>query len=276
VVVASSIDRMAWRRIRAVLADAGVPTVLYVREQSAFGHLTISQVPPDRLITNAAVHTEYAAELGVTADTIPSIVSVDDVLVPSSRERVLFVNPVPLSGLDIAVALARARPDLAFAFAESWLLAPSERAALTDRLSELPNVEFRAFDPEVRRLYRDARILLAPYLTNGRPRVVLEAQANGVPVLGSDLPAVREAVGPGGAVVAPDAPIADWVAALSGLVDDDARYERFVDAARRHAARDEVDPDRIAAQFEGVVAELVAAATNRTNGGTMDTSNVRS
>ena len=45
-------------------------------------------------------------------------------------------------------------------------------------------------------------LLLTPYTLDMRPRVVLEAQVNGIPVLANDLPALRETVGPGGVLVA--------------------------------------------------------------------------
>jgi glycosyltransferase involved in cell wall biosynthesis len=264
VVVAASIDRMDWRRIRARLRAHGTPSVLYVREQNAFGHLTVSDAPPDRLVTNAAVHTQHAAELGYDAVTVPSVVSVDACLVESTRERILVVNPTPLYGLDVALALAAARPDLGFTLAESSALTDDDVDALRTRLAALPNVELRRFSPDPRTLYRDACVLLAPYRTNGRPRVVLEAQANGIPVLASDLPALREAVGHGGLVVDADAPVAVWVDALSRLVDDRAAYGRFVEAAREHSRREEVDPEAITDRFERVLSDLVATGGRAT------------
>jgi glycosyltransferase involved in cell wall biosynthesis len=258
VVVASSVDRMSWRRMRSLLHEGATPSVLYVREQNAFGHLTISGAPPDLLVANAEVHAETAASLGYRAVTVPSLVSVDECLVDSSRERVLYVNPTPLYGLDIALNLAAARPDVPFAFAESARIDRDAWSALVARAALHPNIELRRFTPDPRRLYADARVLLAPYRTNGRPRVMLEAHANGIPVLGSGLPAVREAVGPGGLVVDPDEPVGAWAAALDRILEPSG-YAEFVEAARRHARRPEVDPDAIAERFERALADLLGA-----------------
>ncbi len=107
-------------------------------------------------------------------------------------------------------------------------------------------------------VYADARVLLAPFLLDGRPRVVLEAQANGIPVLASDLPALRETVGEDGQFVGADAPALEWAAALGELIDDPIRYRRASDAARAHAHREEVDPDVIVSRFERALADLVA------------------
>src|SRR5579884_444345 len=258
VVVASSIDRMSWRSIRPSLTRSSVPAVLYIREQNGFGHLTISHVFPDLLVTNSDAHTSHARSLGFEAVTIPSVVTFDGCLVESTRRRVLYVNPTPLYGLDIALALAHDRPDVPFRFAESSPIDPAEWDELERQVASLPNVELCHFVSDPRVMFADARLLLAPYRTNGRPRVVLEAHANGIPVLGSDLPTIREAIGPGGIVVDPDAPRAEWVRALAELVDSPERYDAYVEAARVHAARPEVDPASIVDAFERELSALVA------------------
>ncbi|MFM7270464.1 MAG: glycosyltransferase [Actinomycetes bacterium] len=259
VVVASSIGRMAWRSVRADLAVAGIPSVLYLREESAIGHLTISAAPPDLLLANAHVHEDAARRAGFVAHVVPSVVAISRALVESTREVVLFVNPVEVSGRDLAVGIARACPDFRFAFVESWPLSADERAWLDNACAGLGNVERRPRVDDLRRLYGDARVLLAPYRTNGRPRVVLEAQANGIPVLATDLPALTEAVGPGGLVVAAAAGPGVWAARLRELLEPD-HYEALSAAARTHAAREDVDPEAIVTRFEALMRSLVSAS----------------
>jgi glycosyltransferase involved in cell wall biosynthesis len=149
---------------------------------------------------------------------------------------------------------------VAFAFVEWWKLDDDARAEMDRRLAALPNVVLRPATPDPGRVYADARVLLAPFLLDGRPRVVLEAQANGIPVLASDLPALRETVGPGGRFVAADAPAAAWADALGDIIDDPERYRQACEAARAHAQREEVDPDAIVTRFERALAELVSGA----------------
>jgi glycosyltransferase involved in cell wall biosynthesis len=259
VVVVSSIGRVAWKRIRSILANLGVPSVLYIREENALGHLMISNAPPDLLLTNAHTYADRTAALGHPALMIPSVVTVDRYLVESRRELVLFVNPVPSYGLETALDLAAARPDIHFAFVEWWTLNDDERAALNTRLAEkLPNVVLRPATSDPGAIYADARLLLAPFLLDGRPRVVLEAQANGIPVLARDLPALHETVGPGGRLVRSDAPIHEWAEALGDLLDDPDRYREACEAARAYATREEVDPGVIVSRFERALTDLVA------------------
>jgi glycosyltransferase involved in cell wall biosynthesis len=261
VVIASSIDRRAWRQMRAELAPAGVASGLYLREESSLGHITVSGAPADIHLANSQALTTELQALGYDCVTIPSLVELDRCLVDSSRERVLFINPVEISGLDIAIALAAARPAVPFVFAESWRLSPEARSELLARLRGLDNVEFRARVDDPRLVYRDASVLLAPYLSNGRPRVVLEAHANGIPVLATDIPALREAVGPGGRLVDAAAPVEVWAAALDAMLEPGA-YEELTKLARSHAARREVDPEEIVTQFERAVGELLEGAAS--------------
>lgn len=255
VVVASSIGRMAWRSVRAELVAAGIPSVLYMREESSIGHLEVSDAPPDLLLANAHQHEAAARAAGFTAHVVPSVVDLARARVASTRDVVLFVNPVEVSGRELAVGIARACPDLRFAFVESWPLSADERVWLDAACAGLANIERRPRVDDLRLLYGDARVLLVPYRTNGRPRVVLEAQVNGIPVLATDLPALTEAVGPGGIAVPVDAGPGEWAQHLRDLLDPD-RYEALVAAAAAHAARDEVDPDAIVTRFESLVRPL--------------------
>lgn len=259
VVVVSSIDRMAWRKIRDELEKARIPSVLYLRELTAQGHFTVSNAPAGLHVANAEVFAAATRAKGYECLTIPSVVDFERCRIATTRERVLFVNPIEAKGLAIALGVARARPGIRFAFAESWLLSKVERAALDAELRSLPNVEFRPRVDDPAQLYRDASVLLAPYVMIERPRVVLEAQSNGIPVLASDVAPMRETVGPGGVMVDLDASVDVWCEALDAMLEP-ATYERLVAEARAYAARPEVDPEHLASMFEQAIAGLLSPA----------------
>lgn len=257
VVVASSIDRVSWRRLRAQLRADGIPSVLYLREEVAQGHLSISNAPPDLLLANANSLAERARAAGFECLVIPSAIETDAARVSSSRERVLFVNPLPSHGVDRLWVVARARRDIAFAVQESWPLSGSARTDVLAQVAGLPNVEFRPRTTDLRMIYRDARLLFVPHCVDNRPRIVAEAQANGIPVVASAYPGLVEAVGPGGELVDPEAPDAAWTDAVGRLWDDGGRYERLVEAALEHATRPEIDPEVVTARFEEAMRQLV-------------------
>ncbi|HKN91694.1 MAG TPA: glycosyltransferase [Acidimicrobiia bacterium] len=258
VVVASSIDRVTWRRLRAQLRADGIPSVLYLREDAAHGHLSISNAPPDLLLANAASLAERARAAGFDCTVIPSVIETGAARVTSTRERILLVNPIRSHGVDRLWAVARARPDIRFVAQESWPLSEPARAEVLAEAARLPNVEFRARTADQSAVYRDARLLFAPHRLDNRPRVVAEAQANGIPVVASAHPGLVEAVGPGGVLVDPEAGDEAWIDAVARLWDDAGRYAALVEAALAHAARPEIDPEAVTARFEEALRRLVS------------------
>ncbi|MGZ4675022.1 MAG: glycosyltransferase family 4 protein [Acidimicrobiia bacterium] len=260
VVVASSIERVSWRRLRGQLRAAGIPSVLYLREQSAIGHLTITGGPPDLLLANAVSLAAAAEAAGYACTVVPSVVEVERARTESSRRAVVLVNPIPLLGGDRLFPIAAARPDIPFVVQESGLLSSDERAEVQRRAAGLPNVEIRPFSSDPAAVFRDARVLLVPHRVDNRPRVVLEAQTNGIPVIASGYPGLVESVGAGGIVVADTDDPGPWIEAVAELWDDPVRYAALVDAAREHAARPEVDPEQVVDRFEELVTGLVRPA----------------
>jgi hypothetical protein len=257
-VVVASISGPQWRQLRYDLGANGTPAVLYLRETTALRHLDRDIPAPDLLLANSRALAEAAAGHG--AVFVPSVVDVGAARVESTRSTILAVNPTELYGGERLLRLARAMPEARFVLQESQpgqvLGTDVEGAA-----AELANVEVRRFTRDVASVYRDARLLAVPYddrLDHHRPRSVVEAQANGIPVVASATPGLVETVGPGGVLVPVDATDTEWVEALRRLTDSGGGgdYERLVAAARAHAARPELDARAIAAGF----VELVVAA----------------
>jgi glycosyltransferase involved in cell wall biosynthesis len=257
IIVVNSIDLPAWRQLRADVAAQGIPVALYLREENGLLHLSHSHIDPDLLLANAQGHADGAAALGYEAIVVPSIVDCTTCRVTSTRERVLFINPVEMYGVDIALALAQQRPAIPFAFVESWPLADDDFAALEATLAALPNVELRRFLDTPQKLYGDTRVLLVPYRYPGRSRVVAEAQCNGIPVLASSLYGIAEAVGPGGILADPDGPLSVWLDALDRLWNDGAAYDALSAAALEHSGRAEMQPEHVVGVLEDALAHTI-------------------
>lgn len=264
VVVATSLDPRTWRSTCAHLAAEDTASVFYVRAEDTVRWLCDGPLP-DLVLCNAQSLAGAVQGRGVRANVVPSVVELDRYRTESTRQRVLFVNPIALRGLNTALALARARPQIPFVVHETGPLSGRDRARLRAHVSSLPNVEIRKAVADPGALYRDARILLAPYMVSNRPRVVLEAHSNGIPVLAADIGGLRECVPPGGQLVAPDAPVDGWVRALDEMWDDSARYAALAEAARRHSERPEVQPATIVAQFEAAMESLLVGRRQRSS-----------
>ena len=85
-----------------------------------------------------------------------------------------------------------------------------------------------------------------------------EAHVSGIPVVGSRLGGLIEAIGPGGMLIDPAAPAEVWCKALRTLWRDKQCYAGLSDAARRYSKRDDVSEsvlmDRMFAEIELAIA----------------------
>jgi glycosyltransferase involved in cell wall biosynthesis len=255
VVICNSLERLAWRRIQTACADRDVPTVLYVRETDSLDHLSNGQVP-DTLVANAESLQAALHEQGFECAFVPSVIDVDVTRTDSTRRVALAINPIESRGGDIIWKLAAEVPEIPIVVQESWELVGSELATVQRHIAELPNVEFRRSVPPGPGLYGDARVLLVPYRVDNRPRVITEAQSNGIPVISADVPALSEAIGAGGVVV-PLESIEEWATALRDLWNDQSRYDLLSAAAAEQGRRPEINPEVVTSSFEAIVEELV-------------------
>ena len=236
----------------------GVPMVIYFRnvETDDLGG-ALCELDNVRFIANSKFTAKtFAASDNVSCDVIYPLIQADRYRTQTSRENVTFINPHPYKGVDIALAIARACPEIPFVFVRAWTLSAEDESHLQNRLSTLPNVIMRPATDDMRTVYSKARIILAPSRWNEAfGRIAAEAHVNGIPVVASDRGGLPEAVGPGGLVLPPDGPIEDWVKAVSSLWHDRDLYVRLSEAAFTHSRRKEMNAD---AQVEAL-ADILAA-----------------
>lgn len=193
--------------------------------------------------------TRARSLLGIEPIVVPPIVDAEEYRVDTDRSSVIFVNPVPQKGVEIALRLAEERPDIRFEFVECWELNRSH-THYREKAKSLANITRHPPMLDIRQIYRRGRLILAPsQWEEAWCRVVTEAQASGIPALASRRGGLPEAVGPGGILVEPDADISVWKAALSRLWDDHAAYARFGEAALSHSRRQEIASEHVLSQF---------------------------
>jgi glycosyltransferase involved in cell wall biosynthesis len=247
--------------------QCGAPAVLYLRNVE-FEDLggDPAALAGARFIANSRFTAErYREAFGIESRVIYPLFQPERYAVEGAGDKVVFVNPHPHKGLDVALALAERCPDVAFAFVEAWTLDDDARRDLRERLARLPNVTLVPRARDMRAIYRQARLLLVPSRwEEAFGRVVVEAQVSGIPAVASRRGGLPEAVGEAGVLVDPNADIADWVAALRGLWDDPSRYRAASDAARAAALRPSLQRDRQVADLLSALDEAVATAPSRT------------
>ena len=214
------------------------------------------------------VNTGFIANSTFTAGFMKEKYDVDACVIPPIFDRrryvakcrprcVTYVNPTRKKGVDIALELARQCPDIPFQFIKSWVLEPGEEKHLRSAISQLRNVNLQNPTDDMRGIYANTKILLAPTLIQETwGRVATEAHFNAIPVLASNRGGLPEAVGPGGVLLDPDQPTLDWVAALRRFWDEPDYYDEISEAAKLWSERPALDPPHQVNSLENAILSL--------------------
>lgn len=217
-----------------------VPLVFYLRNVE-FEDLggDLAEFSDCQFIANSEFTArKFANAFGVQSEIIYPLIRPEMYQTDTRRESVLFVNPHKHKGLDIALNCARACPEIPFTFQMTWTLSNEELEELNTALSTLPNVRVQARTQDMKQVYAEAKIVLAPSRwEEAFGRISAEAHINGIPVVASAQGGLPESVGPGGILIDLSEPEETWSDALKKLWTDKAHYEKLVQAARDYAAR---------------------------------------
>lgn len=255
VVIANSLPRIGFARLADQLAGR-IPLVLYMREAHSLTHMTVSGLRPDAIIANAREFCDQVADLGLHAHFVPSIIDLSSAATETTRRSVLMINPIAENRPDLFVHLARSRPGTHFVLQESWPLPATEFDALVASAATLPNLQVRHRFDSPADVYADAKLLVATYPTN-RPRVVVEAQYNGIPVVVLGQSALVEAAGPMDTIVPSHASDDQWLAAVARYLDEPDFYEQACRSAAEWARRPEISPSGIVDDFEAAIGSVM-------------------
>lgn len=213
----------------------GRPTAVYLHNVEVHQLAgTLVSDPSLLYLANSRFTAErWRALSGIDCCIVPPVVAPECYLADNAGDKVLFVNPSPIKGIEILFSLAANCPDIPFLVGESWNLDPGWREHCLNRAYALGNIEWRAPTRDMRTFYAQGRMLLMPSVwEESFGRTVLEAQLNGLPVLASNRGALPDLVGNGGLTLDPHAPVEEWVLALRRLY---ASPQPFADNGRQQA-----------------------------------------
>jgi glycosyltransferase involved in cell wall biosynthesis len=213
--------------------------VIYLRDLQGIEEASAQTFPSDALLVANSAYTArgYAARTGRHPLVVPPQISLEG-RTETSGELVTFINPIAKKGVDIALEIAAALPDIPFLFLEGWPMLRSAKAGLRRRIALLGNVRFWSNVLDMGRVYARTRVLLVPSLwEESFGRVVVEAQAGGIPSVASDRGGLPEAVGDAGILVRPEEPISAWAEAVRRVWTDSSLRASLSRSARAMAHR---------------------------------------
>lgn len=163
---------------------------------------------------------------------------------------VTLINAHKVKGLETFLEVARRLPQVRFLLQESWKLKDDALASLQARLADLPNVTFRHRVSDMRQVYRQTRLLLAPSVwEEGFGMVAVEAQSCAIPVIASVRGGLPESVGDGGLLIKDYRNVDAWVAALRSVLGSPDRYAGLSAKALAHARSEDFSPPDLARRF---------------------------
>lgn len=165
--------------------------------------------------------------------------------VERTGDRVTLVNLTGAKGAPLFWQLAELMPDTRFL---------GVRGGYGDQVEppDIPNVA--VIDPvaDMRQVWAETAVLVVPSEYESWGMVAVEAMASGIPVVASDTPGLREALGHAGILLPRDAPAARWATAVREALGPSQDALRIL--ARQRSA--ELDPTSQLHHVASVLAEL--------------------
>jgi glycosyltransferase involved in cell wall biosynthesis len=176
-------------------------------------------------------------------------------VVSSAREPeyITLINLCESKGPEIFYHLAKKFPEEKFLGVEG---------GYEDQVKkDLPNVQFVEHGPDIASVYAKTKVLLMPSRYESFGMAAVEAQANGIPVIASDLPSLRDVLGKGALYVEPRKK-QPWETALRTLLVQKDYYSRVVGRAQANVERFSFKGDMRV--FEVVLQDIVHKQPKRT------------
>ena len=166
----------------------------------------------DFMLTDTKATAEmYRVREGYSMTPVGKFIDTNRLVADSpTRKRLLFVNPIPAKGgvlvVQLAYWLSKHRPDIELQIVDSrgtWgELLKRVTLSMSEDSSHLKNVIATPNTPDMKAIYAQARVLLVPSLWwESGGRVAVEAMANGIPVVASNVGGLPEVLGTSGQVV---------------------------------------------------------------------------
>ena len=231
------------REILALAKRNGCRTALYVLDVDHEENFLALESEPDVIFAvSDFTRGELRKRFGKESHVLYPLVGADRYRTRRRNEFVAMINPVQVKGVEIALELAERLPQQEFLFVEGWGTDP----AFVGRIERLPNATYMSKQMDMRTVYGRTRVLIVPsQWQEAFGRVVVEAQASGIPVIASRTGGLPEAVGDGGILIDEYRNPARWLSALQGLLEDRSSYqslsEKAIENTRRFGLRRELD-----------------------------------
>ncbi|MBT4522417.1 MAG: glycosyltransferase family 4 protein [Halieaceae bacterium] len=172
---------------------------------------------------------------------------------------ITFINPTEQKGLPVAVEIARLMPEHRFQFVMGKWSGCSEKKVQiqVSEARSLDNVDIVSHIHDMREVYSGTRLLIVPsQFVETFGRVIVEAQLNGIPVVGAHVGGIRETLGKGGILVENRSSPLAYVNAIREILDNE---EQFSTLALENVEQDEFILEKQIEKFQALATGFLQA-----------------
>jgi glycosyltransferase involved in cell wall biosynthesis len=163
---------------------------------------------------------------------------------------IAMINPFPEKGGFLFLEIAKLLPQERFVAVESWLLPGHLEKQLKAGIANLSNTTLLRRVPDIRVVYRQARMLLVPsFVEEAFARVILEAHTSGIPVVASNRGGIPEALGKGGILVEDYQNPQAWASFIEPLTTQSTELAALSARATENSLRDDFSITRSGDRF---------------------------
>lgn len=283
------ITQLMWSDIALELAKKySIPSIMRVCKIPIELDLSIdSKISPTAIISTSESVKNYVKEnLNRDSEIIKPLVEVKDYIIkdknfePINNELIFMFNPLKRKGglvfKDIAKKLSKNKFGTVFGwsslkdnknssdFSSEYIkrITESEGSKFDGSLpnyidfKECKNVKIFEPEDDPKKLYQKIKILLIPsQWEEAFGRVAIEAMANGIPVIASDIAGLKDTVGYGGILLEKD-DVDSWIREVKKLNEDKEYYKKWSKKGREFVEKD-YNGDKIINQVKNLIESVV-------------------
>jgi glycosyltransferase involved in cell wall biosynthesis len=238
------------QEVISICKEFKVPVILWVVDVDNENEALLSREPlADAVIFDSQfLKTRYEKLCRIRNFVVHPILDFSG-LAPQAKsgECISMVNPITEKGGEIFFEIARRMKNVNFLVLEGWKNVKHE--------NHPSNITVLGRASKIEELYKRTKILLVPsIIEDAFPTVIPLAQACGIPVVGSNLGGIPEAIGENGLIVEDPYNIESWVKAINRLLLNPDLYKSISEATRKGAL--DYTPDKLMARVKQIISEL--------------------
>ena len=177
-----------------------------------------------KFLTQHNYINELLSDIGVKAHPLPVPIQLKNYACDVNKKYVSVVSLSQKKGVNIAIEVAKALPHIPFLFCEAAADHKAETDSVAQVCESIPNIKFISKVKDIKEIYAQTKVVLAPYQWGSSARILTEAQASGIPSVSSTESGLIETVADAGVIVEKNATTAYWAKQVLYLYENEDEW----------------------------------------------------